>query len=167
MTEVYLGLGSNIGNRGANLRAAIERMVPDVTIIAASDLYESEPLPAPGIDKQPAFLNAVAKVETSLAPDDLLVLVKNVERRLGRRPGVRWGPRPIDVDILIFGDAVLATDGLTIPHTAIRERSFVLAPLADLAPDLVPPGWQGSVGDALRRLGTGGVRPVSGAEWMS
>jgi 2-amino-4-hydroxy-6-hydroxymethyldihydropteridine diphosphokinase len=167
VTEVYFGLGSNIGNRRANLRAAIERMAPEVTIIAASDLYESEPLPAPGIDEQPAFLNTVAKVETSLAPDDLLVLVKNVERRLGRRPGVRWGPRPIDVDILIYGDEALATDALTIPHTAIRERSFVLAPLADLAPDLVPSGWQGSVRDALRRLGTGGVRRVSGPEWMS
>jgi len=167
VTEVYFGLGSNIGNRRANLRAAIERTAPDMTIIAASDLYESEPLPAPGIDAQPTFLNAVAKAETSLDPDDLLVLVKNVERRLGRRPGVRWGPRPIDVDILIFGDAAVATAALTIPHTAIRERSFVLAPLADLAPDLVPPGWQGSVRDALRRLGTGGVRRVSGPEWMS
>ena len=167
MTEVYLGLGANIGNRRANLRAAIERLTPEARKTGASDLYESDPLPAPGIGQQPAFLNAVVRVETSLPPQDLLLRIKTVERQLGRRPGVRWGPRPIDVDILIFGEMALATELLTIPHTAIRERSFVLAPLVDLAPDLVPPGWQGSVRDALRRLGTGGVRRVSGAEWMS
>ncbi len=165
MTEVYLGLGANIGNRAANLRGAIGRLAPEARLIAVSGLYESEPLPAPGIEQQPAFLNAVAQVETALAPEDLLALIKEVERRLGRRLGLRWGPRPIDIDILIFGEAVLAREWLTIPHVAIRERSFVLAPLADLDLDLVPPGWEGSVRDALQRLGTAGVRRISSSDW--
>ncbi len=165
MAEAFLGLGSNLGNRRANLRAALIRLAPPVRLVAVSRLYQSEPLAAPGIDKQPAFLNAVARVETSLSPDELLELVKRVEWSLGRRRGIRWGPRPIDIDILLYDDLRLKSDRLTIPHPAIRERSFVLAPLADLAGEFKPPGWDGDVRAALARLGLVGVERLAGVDW--
>jgi 2-amino-4-hydroxy-6-hydroxymethyldihydropteridine diphosphokinase len=131
MTHVVLAVGSNLGDRLANLRAAV-RLLGErgVAVIAASSIWETAPVPA----GQPAFLNAVIAADTSLAPEDLLALLKAIEYELGRRPARHWGPRPADLDILFYGDLKLVTDRLTIPHPRIAERPFVLAPLAEVMP---------------------------------
>ncbi len=151
MPTVYLGLGANLGDREANLRAARERLQElGVELERCSSLYESEPW---GVRDQPRFLNAVCRAHTALSPQELLRLAKQVERDLGRRPGVRYGPRPVDVDILLYDDLVLDTPDLTIPHPRLAERAFVLVPLAELAPELVVPGLGRRVRELLERLG--------------
>jgi 2-amino-4-hydroxy-6-hydroxymethyldihydropteridine diphosphokinase len=130
----YVGLGSNLGDREAIIREAAE-------LIGArrlSRIIETEPW---GNEEQPKFLNAVAEVETELEPRALLDLLLEVEGRLGReRDGTHWGPRTIDLDLLLYGDRVLDEPGLTVPHPFLHERLFVLEPLAELAPDLAIPG---------------------------
>jgi 2-amino-4-hydroxy-6-hydroxymethyldihydropteridine diphosphokinase len=135
----YLGLGSNLGEREANITRAIERLSahPDVRVRRLSSLYETEPV---GYRDQPWFVNAVAEVETRLDPPALLALARRVESHLGRELGPRWGPRVIDVDILLFGGVELSSSELSIPHPRMWERLFVLAPLAELRPDLLAPG---------------------------
>lgn len=165
MAEVYLGLGSNVGNRVGNLRAALRRLAPAVEVVAVSGLYGSAALPAPGVGFQPDFRNAVARGRTQLDPLALLRVLKQVEYALGRRAGPRWGPRPIDVDLLLYDDRRLHTRELSVPHPSMRERSFVLRPLADLAPDLTPPGWEASVATVCARLGTADSERVAGPEW--
>jgi 2-amino-4-hydroxy-6-hydroxymethyldihydropteridine diphosphokinase len=140
---VYLALGSNLGDRAANLRAAVGRLAVQVAVEHISSLYETEP--AYVLD-QPRFLNAVLSGRTALEPLALLAFLKEIERGLGRVPGARFGPRMIDLDILLYDDMALATDALTIPHPRMAERPFVLVPLAEIAPDLVPPGWAESIG---------------------
>jgi 2-amino-4-hydroxy-6-hydroxymethyldihydropteridine diphosphokinase len=157
---VYLALGSNLGDRWANLRQAVERLKAAVAIEQLSSVYETEP--AYVLD-QPRFLNATLRGRATLAPLDLLTLLKAIEREIGRTAGARFGPRVIDIDILLYDDLALASDVLTIPHPRMAERPFVLAPLAEIAPDLVPPGWSRSVvelagevrghGDVLVRKG--------------
>jgi 2-amino-4-hydroxy-6-hydroxymethyldihydropteridine diphosphokinase len=136
MAEVYLGLGSNLGDRENNLRAAMHHLCGIGEITAVSPIYETEPW---GLREQPPFLNAACAVRTDCAPLDLLHLVKSIEEVLGRRPTVRWGPRIIDIDILLYDDVVIATPELTIPHPSLPERAFVLIPLADIAPQVVHP----------------------------
>ena len=153
-TPVYLGLGANLGDRSANLAGAIRELAarPGFRAIRRSGLYETAPV---GVTDQPPFLNAVLEAETTLDPPALLALLKRVEARLGRELGPRWGPRPIDLDILLYGDAHVETAGLTVPHPRLWERAFVLAPLADIAPD-----WRigtGTVRQALARLDRRGV----------
>ena len=142
-TTVYLALGANLGDRRAAIVAALAQLAPAVQVERVSSLYETEP--AYLLD-QPRFLNAALRGRTTLAPLALLALLKQIERDLGRHAGVRYGPRTIDLDILVYGDQVLAGASLTIPHPRMAERPFVLVPLAEIAPDLVPPGWQRSVG---------------------
>lgn len=133
--RVFLALGSNLGDRVGNLRAAVLRMEErGLTVGARSSIWETKPLP-PG---QPAFLNAAIEVRTELDPLTLLTLVKAIEGELGRRPGPRWGPRPIDVDVLFFGDERIAEPGLDVPHTRLADRSFVLAPLAEITNEPLP-----------------------------
>ncbi|MGB2754546.1 MAG: 2-amino-4-hydroxy-6-hydroxymethyldihydropteridine diphosphokinase [Phycisphaerae bacterium] len=134
MTTVYLGLGSNLGDRRRNLEAALEalRAHPQIAVSAVSSFLETDPVGGP--PGQGKFLNAAAKIETDLSPEALLEELKRVERALGRREGPRWGPREIDLDILLYGDAVLETPDLMIPHPRLRERRFVLEPLAEIAP---------------------------------
>lgn len=165
MAEVYLGLGSNVGNRVGNLRAALRRLGPEVEVVAVSGLYGSAALPAPGVGLQPDFRNAVARAHTTLDPAALLRRLKLVERAIGRRPGPRWGPRPIDVDLLLYDDRRLHTRDLVLPHPSMRERSFVLRPLADLAPDLTPPGWESTVESVCAQVGSADLERVAGAEW--
>jgi 2-amino-4-hydroxy-6-hydroxymethyldihydropteridine diphosphokinase len=136
---VYLGLGSNLGDRAATLAAARARLqAAGVRVRRASPLYETEPV---GVRDQPWFLNQVVEGETALAPGALLAVAKDIERALGRAPGVRWGPRPIDIDILLYDDACIAeTDPwLEVPHPELWRRLFVLVPLRDLRPDLRAP----------------------------
>ena len=135
MTTVVLALGANLGDRLANLRAAVAMLeAAGVEVTAKSEVWETAPVPA----DQPAYLNATLVAETGLAPLELLALVKRIERDLGRRPGLRWGPRPADIDILFHGDLELESEALTIPHPRIAERSFVLAPLSDVWEGVLP-----------------------------
>lgn len=155
VTSIYLALGSNLGDRRANLRAALEALPPAARLRAASPVYETPPW---GIADQPPFLNMAAEAETSLAPEALLAHLKDAERRLGRLPAPRWGPRLIDLDLLFYGDLVCETPALTIPHPRLHERAFVLVPLADLAPDLVHPALGRTVRQMLAEVDASGVK---------
>lgn len=130
MTEICLALGSNLGDRMGNLRAALAALAPDVRVTAVSPVYETAPA---YVEDQPRFLNAALRGETVLDPPALLRHVKAVERRVGRRPTRRFGPRVVDIDILFHGSTVLDTPELAIPHKLMAERRFVLQPLADIA----------------------------------
>ena len=146
MPRAYVGLGSNLGDREATLLAALELLGRSVRVVAVSSVRETEPW---GDPNQPLYLNAVAAVETQLSPRGLLDVLLAVERELGReRSGRRYGPRTIDLDLLVHGDEVLDEPGLTVPHPRLHERRFVLEPLAELAPGLVVPG-RGAVGELL------------------
>ena len=140
MKLVYIGLGSNLGDREATIRAALDRLdgQDEIQVVRVSSLRETDPV---GYTDQPRFLNGVAALETELSPRELLERMLAVERALGRtRDGPRFGPRTIDLDLLLYGDAVVDEPGLEIPHPRIAERSFVLEPLAELDPALEVPG---------------------------
>ena len=122
---------------------------PAIELGRVSSLYETAPV---GLTDQPDFLNAVAAVRTTLAPRDLLDRLLRVENRMGRVRNLRWGPRVIDLDLLLYGDAQVETLGLTVPHPRLRERAFVLVPLAEIAPDLRLPGDEAAVGDLAKRI---------------
>jgi 2-amino-4-hydroxy-6-hydroxymethyldihydropteridine diphosphokinase len=165
MNHAYLGLGSNLGDRAAYLRHALNLLVAssDLEIEAVSSLYETAPME---IAEQPAFLNAVAAVRTHLPPRGLLRLVKETERAVGRIERVRFGPREVDIDILLYDDLVLAGDELTIPHPRLAARAFALVPLAELAPELVLPNEMGSIAALIPdALAGGAVALVQGPEW--
>lgn len=136
MHLVYIGLGTNLGDRQENLKAAIQALAPKVNVLASSPVYVTPPW---GVLDQPAFLNQVIQVETDLFPSELLRYLKKTEKQLGRVESVRYGPRLIDLDILFYDDLILDMPGLTIPHPQLERRGFVLFPLADLAPDLRHP----------------------------
>jgi 2-amino-4-hydroxy-6-hydroxymethyldihydropteridine diphosphokinase len=140
---IYLALGANLGDRAASLRAAVERLRGPISIERMSAVYETEP--AYLLD-QPRFLNMALCGRTALDPQALLALLKRIERDVGRVAGPRFGPRAIDVDILLYDDLALAGANLTVPHPRMAERPFVLMPLAEIAPELVPPGWDRSIG---------------------
>jgi 2-amino-4-hydroxy-6-hydroxymethyldihydropteridine diphosphokinase len=136
MTVAYLGLGSNLGDRARHLAEA-RRLLQErgARVLRESRLRETEPF---GVREQPRFLNQVLEVEWEGSPRQLLDTVKVVEEEVGRRPSYRWGPREIDVDILLFGDQDVDEPGLTIPHPGLRDREFVRRPLAELRPDILP-----------------------------
>ncbi|MFZ6026727.1 MAG: 2-amino-4-hydroxy-6-hydroxymethyldihydropteridine diphosphokinase [Chloroflexota bacterium] len=152
---VFLAMGSNLGDRRANLRAAAAALPPEVTVLEASPVYETEPW---GYAEQPAFFNQVLKGETQLPPFALLMHLKQIETQLGRVPTIRYGPRCIDLDILFYGDQVVQSPELTIPHPRLAERAFVLVPLADLAPELRHPQSQKTVAAMLSEVGHAGIR---------
>ena len=133
---VYLGLGSNMGDREDNLDRALGFLSPRLRIEKVSSVYDTEPI---GNVNQPRFLNLVCQVYTRLAPSELLTLAKGIERKLGRVFGRPNTPRPIDIDILFYGDQVIETPELIIPHPKLTDRAFVLIPLDEIAPDLVHP----------------------------
>lgn len=155
MPLVTLALGSNLGDRLANLHSAVASLPPVVTRLRLSPVYETPPW---GITDQPAYLNMVLQGRTRLAPLELLKALKNMETRLGRCPTYRWGPRLIDLDILFYDDLQLDTPGLVIPHPGLQERTFVLVPLADLAPGLVHPRLKKTVSQLLAALDASGVK---------
>jgi 2-amino-4-hydroxy-6-hydroxymethyldihydropteridine diphosphokinase len=145
VTVAYVGLGANLGDRECQLRRAAELIEAE----RLSTIRETEPW---GLADQPRFLNAVAELDTDLAPRALLERLLEVERSLGRvRTGPRWGPRAIDLDLLLFGERSVDEPGLTVPHPRLPERLFVLEPLAELAPDAVVPGL-GTVSELLAKL---------------
>lgn len=165
MTEVYLGLGSNLGNREANLRMALRLLTRMARVEAVSSLYETAAMGGP--QGQPPFYNAVARLECGLAPPALLRFLQNLEREIGRRPfSPRWGRRPVDLDILLYGDRILQGEGLELPHPRLGQRAFVQTPLAELAPDLVPPGQEQTVRELLAQVDASGVRLVAGSGWQ-
>lgn len=129
MTTVVLALGSNLGDRLANLRAAVDELQrAGIAVLERSGIWETPPVPA----DQPRYLNAAVVAETSLGPGALLAELKRIERYLGRRPERRWGPRPMDIDILFYGEQRMDQPELQVPHPRILERAFVLAPLSDV-----------------------------------
>ena len=158
MKTVYLGLGSNIGDREEHLRAAVERLAAgDLRIVRVSPVYETEPLE---MTAQRWFLNQVAEAETSLFPKQLLARVGRIERTLGRVRGAPNGPRTIDIDILLYASAVVRTAELEIPHPRMANRRFVLAPLADLCPELRHPVTHRTVAEMLAAAPQQAVRRV-------
>lgn len=136
--RVYVGLGSNLGEREAMIRLALDDLarLPETTLLRASSLYDTEPV---GDVDQPNFLNAVAELDTALAARQLLWNLQLVEKRLGRARTRRWGPRTIDLDLLLYGDLVIEEPDLVVPHPEMLRRSFVLVPLVELDPMLVHP----------------------------
>ena len=157
-TEVYLGLGSNLGDRIGNLTRALEKLSQTVTIGEVSSVYETEPM---YYEEQPLFLNAVVSGTTELEPLELLHLIKRIESELGRAPGIRNAPRIIDIDILYYGNRVVNTPELTIPHPAIEERAFVLVPLAEIAREFAHPVNGRAIGELLAGVsGRAGVKIV-------
>jgi 2-amino-4-hydroxy-6-hydroxymethyldihydropteridine diphosphokinase len=152
---VYLALGTNLGDRVENLRAALQALLPLMDIQAASPVYETPPW---GYTDQPAFLNMVVHGETVLLPADLLRELKRIEVELGRQPNFRYGPRLIDLDILFYGQQTLELENLAIPHPRLHERAFVLVPLSDLAPDLRHPLLGKTVTELLNTVERGEIR---------
>ncbi|MCB9958897.1 MAG: 2-amino-4-hydroxy-6-hydroxymethyldihydropteridine diphosphokinase [Rhodospirillaceae bacterium] len=149
MPRILLGLGGNLGDRASTMRAAIAGLTRFLNVSAVSPVYETAPM---YLKDQPAFLNLALTAETDMAPASLLAAVKYLEQRLGRVPGVRYGPRPIDIDILLFGLTIETADDLTIPHPRMAERGFVLVPAADVAGDWVHPVLGRTIGDMLASL---------------
>lgn len=136
-SRVLLALGSNLGDRQSNLSAALELLpVWGVHIVACSQVYETAPV---GVTDQPSFLNMAAEIETALTPLELLRAAKSVERAIGRTETYRWGPRTVDIDIILWGPCVIREPALQVPHPRFRERGFVLRPLLDIAPEAVDP----------------------------
>ena len=154
--EAYIGLGSNLGDRLANLRAAVRRLrgTAGLEVTRCSGVYETLPW---GVEDQPTFLNAVVEVSTCLGPHTLLHVCLEIECGLGRQRDVRWGPRLIDLDVLLYGEERIESAELTIPHPCLEQRAFVLAPLAELAADRTLPSRR-SAAQALADLDQGGVR---------
>ena len=153
---VYLSLGTNLGDRAANLKQAITSLPPQMTVKKKSKVYETPPW---GFTDQDAFLNQVVKVTTYLDPEPLLKHLKRLEVALGRKASFRYGPRLIDLDILFYDDLVLETPALTIPHPHVHERGFVLQPMMDIAPDLVHPVTKKSICEMIAMCNTEGIVP--------
>jgi 2-amino-4-hydroxy-6-hydroxymethyldihydropteridine diphosphokinase len=147
----YIGIGSNLESPAENCLKAIERLNahPDLTLVARSSLYQSEPF---GITDQDWFVNSVVQITTGLSPEKLLEVCLSIELKMGRTRTEKWGPRIIDLDILFYDELILKQDGLEIPHPGIAERSFVLSPMNEIAPDFVHPGLKKNIEALMRKI---------------
>ena len=150
MTTVYIGLGSNLGNRKRNLDNAVVtiRECEEICIVTRSGDYETKPV---GVPQQPDYLNCVLELRTEVDPFELLKVFKRIEYEFGRRTGVRWGPRVIDIDILLYGEVVISHNNLKIPHERMHERIFVLEPLNEISPKLIHPVLKESIFELFRQ----------------
>jgi 2-amino-4-hydroxy-6-hydroxymethyldihydropteridine diphosphokinase len=150
--KAFIGLGSNLGDREANIRQALQflEQLPETTIVRGSSLYDTEPV---GVSDQPNFLNGVVQIETHLSPRRLLWNLMLIERRLGRVRTRQWGPRVIDLDLLLYGEEVVDEDDLQVPHPLMTQRSFVMVPLVEIEPLLVHPVTNQTMLSILQRLG--------------
>jgi 2-amino-4-hydroxy-6-hydroxymethyldihydropteridine diphosphokinase len=150
--KAFIGVGSNLGDREANIRQALQflEQLPETTIVRGSSLYDTEPV---GVSDQPNFLNGVVQIETHLAPRQLLWNLMLIERRLGRVRTQQWGPRVIDLDLLLYGEEVVDEDDLQVPHPLMTQRSFVMVPLVEIEPLLVHPVTNQTMLSILQRLG--------------
>ena len=155
MVTCYLGLGSNLGDSAGAVKEGVDRLVSegDVVLVRLSSLYITRPW---GHEDQPDFINAVAEIQTDLQPLELLEKARSVERDAGRVERFKWGPRELDIDLLLYGKEVLDLDALKLPHPLMAERAFVLVPLLEIAPDLVHPATGVRFSDSLRNLGSRG-----------
>ncbi len=151
----FLCLGSNLGDRLVALNRALELLPPEASLIRSSSIYETEPW---GFTDQPAFLNQVIEVETESTPLQLMKYLKKIEKKIGRTPSFRYGPRAIDMDILFYDDIILNTPRLHIPHPRLSERAFALVPLAEIAPNAVHPELGMKVTDLLVKLDRSGIK---------
>ena len=156
---IYLALGSNLGNRDNNLQNAREALPPFVTIEKKSTIYETPPW---GYTEQPPFLNQVVSGKTDLLPLELLAAIKKIESKLGRQKSFRFGPRSVDIDILLYDELILVTSTLVIPHPRMLQRGFVLVPLAEIAPKLIIPGTSRTDKEHLQRVSIEGIHPFQG-----
>lgn len=159
----YLGVGSNIGNRREQITLAIEMLEneDEISVVSQSRLYVTDPM---YVTDQPAFLNGVLAVETTLSADELLEVIQRVENTLGRTRDVPNGPRTIDLDLLLFGAQIIKTESLQVPHPGISSRAFVLVPLCEIAPNLSIPGMNRNVYDILVQLAFPDVTEFVGEE---
>jgi 2-amino-4-hydroxy-6-hydroxymethyldihydropteridine diphosphokinase len=164
--RAFIGLGSNLGNRLGNLRGAIAaiREMPGLSITRMSSVYETEPV---GNRGQPKFINAVIEVASELPPADLLTVLLRIEKHMGRERQGKWEPRVIDLDIVYYGDQVLDSSDLSIPHPEAARRAFVLEPLAEIAPDFVDPVQRLTVREMLAQLDRAGqaVVKIAGSKY--
>ncbi len=149
---VYLSLGSNVGDREAQLRDAVARLGAAGRVVALSSVYETEPVELTG---QPWFLNCAVALETEKSPEELMTAILDIEQEMGRRRLLRKGPRSIDIDILLFGGTIMDSTELTIPHPAMHQRRFVLEPLAEIAPELQHPVLKKTIRELLDALPPG------------
>lgn len=156
-TRVILALGSNLGDRRANLLQALKEISSQVAILKTSSVYETPPW---GYIDQPVFFNQVLSGCTSLNPIELLVFVKGIEQKMGRVKNFKNGPRLMDIDILLFGEQIVNTEALAIPHPRMLERGFVLLPLSEIEPELIIPGTHKSVADHLKNVDQAGIRKI-------
>ena len=152
--RVFIALGSNLGDRMGNLCNAVASFPPKVHCLMESPIYQTPPW---GVTDQPEFLNQVIEAETDLLPAELMIHLKEIESKLGRKPSVRYGPRLIDLDILFFDDRIINQPDLTIPHPRLQERAFVLVPMAELAPQLRHPVSGLKISELLTNVDTEGV----------
>lgn len=157
IVTAYIALGANLGDRAKNLRDALTLLdkADGVRVVQVSSFLENPAVG--GLAGSPPFLNAVAEVETTLPAIDLLHRLLDIERSLGRERREKWGPRTLDLDVIVYGEQIIRTPELTVPHPRLQERRFVLQPLAEIAPDLTIPGMDRSVRELLTAIDNGGA----------